>query len=93
MHLPFIRSVKDIDLRNQRVLIRADLNVPIKDGLVTSDARIVASLATIRLALNAGASVVVMSHLGRPIEGQYADQYSLAPVAQRLAQLLDREEK
>ena len=91
MHLPFIRSVKDIDLRNQRVLIRADLNVPIKDGLVTSDARIVASLATIRLALNAGASVVVMSHLGRPIEGQYADQYSLAPVAQRLAQLLDRE--
>ena len=91
MHLPFIRSVQDIDLRNQRVLIRADLNVPVKDGLVTSDARIVASLATIKLALDAGASVVVMSHLGRPTEGQYADEYSLAPVAQRLAQLLDRD--
>ena len=91
MHLPFIRSVSDIDLHNQRVLIRADLNVPLKDGLVTSDARIVASLATIRLALDAGASVVVMSHLGRPIEGHYADEYSLAPVAQRLAQLLDRD--
>ncbi len=91
MHLPFIRSVQDIDLRNQRVLIRADLNVPVKDGLVTSDARIVASLATIKLALDAGASVLVMSHLGRPTEGQYADEYSLAPVAQRLAQLLDRD--
>ena len=91
MHLPFIRSVEDIDLRNQRVLIRADLNVPVKDGLVTSDARIVASLATIKLALDAGASVLVMSHLGRPTEGQYADEYSLAPVAQRLAQLLDRD--
>ena len=91
MHLPFIRSVEDIDLRNQRVLIRADLNVPVKDGLVTSDARIVASLATIKLALDAGASVLVMSHLGRPTEGQYADEYSLAPVAQRLAQLLGRD--
>ena len=91
MHLPFIRSVQDIDLRNQRVLIRADLNVPVKDGLVTSDARIVASLPTIKLALDAGASVLVMSHLGRPTEGQYADEYSLAPVAQRLAQLLDRD--
>ena len=90
MHLPFIKSVRDLGLRNQRVLIRADLNVPIKDGLVTSDARIVASLATIRLALDAGASVVVMSHLGRPSEGEYANEYSLAPVAQRLSELLER---
>ncbi len=90
MHLPYIKSVRDVGLRNQRVLIRADLNVPIKDGLVTSDARIVASLATIRLALDAGASVVVMSHLGRPSEGEYANEYSLAPVAQRLSQLLER---
>ena len=89
MHLPYIRSVKDVELRNQRVLIRADLNVPIKDSLVTSDARIVASLATIRLALDAGASVVVMSHLGRPSEGQYANEYSLAPVARRLSELLE----
>ena len=89
MHLPYIRSVKDVELRNQRVLIRADLNVPIKDSLVTSDARIVASLATIRLALDAGGSVVVMSHLGRPSEGQYANEYSLAPVARRLSELLE----
>ena len=90
MHLPFIRSVKDVELRNQKVLVRADLNVPIKNGVVTSDARITASLATIKFALDAGASVVVMSHLGRPTEGQYVDEFSLAPVAQRLGQLLGR---
>jgi phosphoglycerate kinase len=90
MHLPFIRSVKDVELRNQKVLVRADLNVPIKNGVVTSDARITASLATIKFALDAGASVVVMSHLGRPTEGQYVDEFSLAPVAQRLEQLLGR---
>ena len=90
MHLPFIRSVKDVELRNQKVLVRADLNVPIKNGVVTSDARITASLATIKVALDAGASVVVMSHLGRPTEGQYVDEFSLAPVAQRLGQLLGR---
>ena len=91
MYLPFIRSVTNVDLRKQKILLRADLNVPIKNGVVTSDARIAASLATIKFALEAGASVVVMSHLGRPSEGQYADEFSLAPVAQRLGQLLGRD--
>jgi phosphoglycerate kinase len=90
MQLPFIRSVRDVDLRKQRVLIRADLNVPIKEGVVVSDARITASLATIKAAVDAGASVVVMSHLGRPSEGVYAEEFSLAPVAHRLGQLLSR---
>ncbi len=77
-----------LDLRGQRVLIREDLNVPIQDGSVTSDARIRAALPTIQAARSALARVMVMSHLGRPEEGKYADQFSLAPVAKRLAQLL-----
>ncbi|QGG81248.1 phosphoglycerate kinase [Litorivicinus lipolyticus] len=78
----------DLDLAGQRVLIRQDLNVPIKDGVVTSDARIRAALPTLRRALDAGAAVMVMSHLGRPVEGQVADEFSLAPVATQLAGLL-----
>ena len=70
------------------MLIREDLNVPIKDGAVTSDARIRAALPTIQAALTAKARVMVMSHLGRPEEGKYAEEFSLAPVAKRLAQLL-----
>jgi phosphoglycerate kinase len=77
-----------MDLRGKRVLIREDLNVPIKDGKVSSDARIRAALPTLQAALNAKARVLVMSHLGRPDEGQYSEEFSLAPVAQRLAQLL-----
>jgi phosphoglycerate kinase len=77
-----------MDLRDKRVLIREDLNVPIKDGQVTSDARIRAALPTLQAALNAKARVLVMSHLGRPDEGQYTEEFSLAPVAKRLAQLL-----
>jgi phosphoglycerate kinase len=77
-----------MDLRGKRVLIREDLNVPIKDGQVTSDARIRAALPTLQAALNAKARVLVMSHLGRPDEGQYTEEFSLAPVAKRLAQLL-----
>ncbi len=80
--------MSSLDLRGKRVLIREDLNVPIKDGAVTSDARIRASLPTIQAALSAGARVLVMSHLGRPEEGRYAEEFSLAPVAKRLAQLL-----
>jgi 3-phosphoglycerate kinase len=68
------------DLTRKRVLIREDLNVPIKDGKVTSDARIRAALPTLRQALDAGAAVIVMSHLGRPEEGRF-DEQSLAPVA------------
>jgi phosphoglycerate kinase len=77
-----------LDLKGKRVLIREDLNVPIQDGVVSSDARIRASLPTIQAALTAGACVLVMSHLGRPEEGKYAEEFSLAPVAKRLAQLL-----
>jgi phosphoglycerate kinase len=77
-----------LDLSGKRVLIREDLNVPIQDGVVSSDARIRASLPTIQAALTAGARVLVMSHLGRPEEGKYAEEFSLAPVAKRLAQLL-----
>ncbi len=77
-----------LDLRGKRVLIREDLNVPISDGIVSSDARIRAAIPTIRLALEAKASVLVMSHLGRPEEGQFSEEFSLAPVARRLAELL-----
>jgi phosphoglycerate kinase len=80
----------DLPLAGKRVLIREDLNVPVHDGKVTSDARIRASLPTIQYAMNAGARVFVMSHLGRPEEGVYADEFSLAPVAQRLSELLGR---
>src|SRR5260370_67469 len=77
-----------LDLSGKRVLIREDLNVPIQDGVVSSDARIRAALPTIQAALTARARVLVMSHLGRPEEGKYAEEFSLAPVAKRLAQLL-----
>jgi phosphoglycerate kinase len=77
-----------MDLRDKRVLIREDLNVPIKDGKVSSDARIRAALPTLQAALNAKARVLVMSHLGRPEEGHPSEEFSLAPVAKRLAQLL-----
>jgi phosphoglycerate kinase len=77
-----------LDLRGKRVLIREDLNVPIHEGSVSSDARIRAALPTIQAALSAKARVLIMSHLGRPEEGQYAEEFSLAPVAKRLAQLL-----
>ncbi|HXA36131.1 MAG TPA: phosphoglycerate kinase [Steroidobacteraceae bacterium] len=77
-----------LDLSGKRVLIREDLNVPIQDGVVSSDARIRAALPTIQAALTAKARVLVMSHLGRPEEGVYAAEFSLAPVAKRLAQLL-----
>jgi phosphoglycerate kinase len=78
----------DLDLKGKRVLIREDLNVPVKDGVVTSDARIRASLPTIEHAMKAGAKVIVMSHLGRPTEGEYADEFSMAPVASYIAGLL-----
>ena len=83
-----ILRMTDLDLRDKRVLIREDLNVPVQDGVVTSDARIRASLPTIQAARDAGARVLVMSHLGRPEEGVYSEEFSLAPVAKRLAELL-----
>jgi phosphoglycerate kinase len=83
-----ITKMSCLDLRDKRVLIREDLNVPIQNGAVSSDARIRAALPTIQAALRAHARVIVMSHLGRPEEGKYAEEFSLAPVAKRLAQLL-----
>jgi phosphoglycerate kinase len=74
----------DLNLKNQRVLIRADLNVPVLDGKVTSDARITASMATIEFALNAGAKVMVTSHLGRPTEGEWSEENSLKPVVENM---------
>lgn len=84
-----IVKMTDLDLAGKRVLIRQDLNVPIKDGKVTSDARIKASLPTIQQALKAGAKVMVMSHLGRPTEGQFVAEFSLQPVVDYLAEVLD----
>lgn len=81
-------KMTDLDLAGKRVLIREDLNVPVKDGKVTSDARIRAALPTIEMALKAGAKVIVMSHLGRPTEGEFDTQYSMAPVADRLGEML-----
>ena len=80
--------MQDLDLSGKRVLIRQDLNVPIKDGEVSNDARIRASIPTIRLALESGAKLMLMSHLGRPTEGQFDAKYTLQPVADHLAQLL-----
>lgn len=84
-------KMSDLDLAGKRVLIREDLNVPVKDGKVTSDARIRASLATIKMAVEAGAKVMLMSHLGRPTEGEYEEVYSLAPVAADLSAKLGKE--
>ncbi|MFZ5757455.1 MAG: phosphoglycerate kinase [Pseudomonadota bacterium] len=80
----------DLDLKGKRVLIREDLNVPVKNGKVASDARIVASLPTIRLALEKGAAVMVMSHLGRPEEGVFSEENSMRPVADYLEKALGR---
>jgi len=84
-----VLNMSELDLAGKRVLIREDLNVPLADGQITSDVRIRAALPTIRAAIDAGAAVMLMSHLGRPTEGSPEEKYSLAPVAARLADLLD----
>ena len=83
-----VKLMEQLDLKGKRVLIREDLNVPIKDGAVSSDARIRAALPTIEAARAAGAKVILMSHLGRPTEGAFDPQYSMAPVADHLSGLL-----
>ena len=85
-----IKKMQDLDLTGKTVVIREDLNVPMKDGQVSNDKRIRASLPTITTALEKGAGVVLLSHLGRPTEGQYEEQFSLKPVAARLAELLGK---
>ena len=86
-----IPRMTDLDLSGKRVLIRQDLNVPVAEGKVTSDQRITASIPTLKAALDAGAAVMVMSHLGRPTEGEWSEANSLAPVAARLSELMGRE--
>ena len=83
-----VLKMTDLDLNGKRVLIRQDLNVPIKNGEVTSDKRIVASLPTIMYAIKAGAKVMITSHLGRPTAGEFDEKFSLEPVAKHLAELL-----
>lgn len=86
-----ILKMQDQDLANKRVLIRQDLNVPIKNGIISSVKRITASIPTIKLALEKGAAVMLMSHLGRPTEGQAEEQFSLLPVADYLSKALGQE--
>lgn len=83
--------MSELDLTNKRVLIREDLNVPLKDGHITNNKRIKAAFPTIKQALDANARVIIVSHLGRPIEGEYDEQFSLAPVAQKLSVMLGKE--
>ncbi len=85
-----ILKMSELDLKGKRVLIRQDLNVPVKDGKVAGDARIRASLPTVQLALEKGAAVIVMSHLGRPTEGEYAEEFSMSPVAKHMEGLLGK---
>lgn len=84
-----IKKMTDLALKDQRVLIREDLNVPVKNGEITSDARLKAALPTLKVALEAGAKVMVMSHLGRPTEGEYNEEFSLQPVVDYLAAALN----
>jgi len=84
-----IINMSELDLQGKRVLIREDLNVPVSDGVVTSDARLRAALPTIKLAIEKGAAVMVMSHLGRPTEGEFNSEFSLKPVVEYLTKALD----
>jgi phosphoglycerate kinase len=90
LDMPNFIRMTDLDLKGKRVFIRADLNVPVKEGKVTSDARITASMPTIEHALKAGAKVMVTSHLGRPTEGEWTEEVSLAPVAAVMSQKLGK---
>ncbi len=86
-----IINMIDLDLADKRVLIRVDFNVPVKAGVVTSDVRIQAALPTIKHALEAGARLMLMSHRGRPVEGQFTEEDSMRPIANQLASLLGKE--
>src|SRR5574343_1739349 len=87
------QRMTDLDLTGKRVLIREDLNVPAKHGVITSDARLRAALPTIKAALDKGAAVMVFSHLGRPVEGEPKPEQSLAPVAAYLSTALGQDVK
>ncbi|MBK2094623.1 phosphoglycerate kinase [Francisella philomiragia] len=83
-------TLKDVDLKNKKVLVRVDFNVPVKDGKVTSKVRIEAAIPTIQYILDQGGAVILMSHLGRPTEGEYDSQFSLEPVAEALSQIIKK---
>ena len=86
------KTVKDLDVKGKKILVRCDFNVPLKDGEITNDKRIVAALPTIKYLVENGAKVILCSHLGRP-KGEYKPEFSLAPVAARLSEYLDKEVK
>ena len=86
-----MKLMSEIDLAGRRVLIREDLNVPLRDGEITNDARLRAAAPSLLAALDQGAAVIVMSHLGRPVEGEWSPEASLAPIAARLGELLERD--
>tara|TARA_B100000497_G_scaffold87043_1_gene97044 strand:+ start:122 stop:1276 length:1155 start_codon:yes stop_codon:yes gene_type:complete len=86
-----MKLMTDLEIAGQRVLIREDLNVPLRDGVITNDARLRAAVPSILAALEQGAAVILMSHLGRPLEGEWREEASLAPIAMRLAELLGRD--
>ena len=86
-----MKLMTDLEFAGKRVLIREDLNVPLRDGVITNDARLRAAVPSILAALEQGAAVILMSHLGRPLEGEWREEASLAPIAMRLAELLDRD--
>ena len=86
------KTVEDIDVNGKKVLVRCDFNVPLKDGVITSDKRIVASLPTIKYLIDHNAKVILCSHLGKP-KGEFKPEFSLAPVAARLSELLGKEVK
>lgn len=85
-----VKSLRDVDCKGKTVVIREDLNVPMKDGVITNDKRIRAALPTIKMALDKGAGVIVLSHLGRPTEGEFEEKFSLKPVAAHLGKLLGK---
>ena len=86
-----MKLMSELDLSGRRVLIREDLNVPLRDGEITNDARLRAAAPSILAALEQGAAVIVMSHIGRPTEGEWSEEASMAPIARRLAELLERD--
>ena len=86
-----MKLMTELDLKGRRILIREDLNVPLREGVITNDARLRAAAPSIKQALAQGAAVMVMSHLGRPTEGEWSEQASLAPIATRLSELVGRD--